>query len=388
MKRNFVYLLALVTFLSACAPAAETIAEESQSVPQSAVAPQETPLPAELEAPILESPSIIDIEMLDEVFGWALTEEHIIRSDDGGVTWYDVTPANLADAGYLVYADFFDADHAWVQFPDMNKYPNGGKLYRTADGGLTWESFATPFSGGVIKFIDESNGWIMADLGVGAGSMAVSIFKTSDGGKSWNRVYTNDPNLTGAAETLPLGGIKNIILPLDADTAWVGGVVYAPGEVYLYRSDDGGATWFHINLVLPEGSADSELSLLGIRFLSDTDGVLAIRMTSEIPQILVYSTDNGGNSWSLLPVTFDGYGFLETPSASEMIFYTAGQFHVTKDAGESVAQVTPDIPFADSIRDMSFVNSQSGWVIAEDASSARILYKTTDGGATWTALTP
>lgn len=170
----------------AAAATATAAAEEFQPSPQSAVVPQDTPLPNEINAPVIESPSIINIEMLDEIYGWAVTEENIIRTNDGGVTWYDVTPASLANAGYLVYPNFLNEATAWVQFPDMNRYPNGGKLYRTTNGGATWDSFNTPFSGGALHFTDEQNGWMLSDLGVGAGSMAVSIFQTGDGGATWN----------------------------------------------------------------------------------------------------------------------------------------------------------------------------------------------------------
>ncbi|MBI2333703.1 MAG: hypothetical protein HYU84_16385 [Chloroflexi bacterium] len=398
MKR-ILFSLIIVVLLAACGPKVEqhpsveatelgleatATLEESQATPPPAIASQNTPLPAVAEAPIIESPSIINIEMLDEINGWAVTEENIIRTNDGGVTWYDVTPGSLADAGYLVYPDFFDVNTAWVQFPDMNKYPNGGTLYRTVNGGLTWESFATPFSGGSLHFVDANNGWMMADLGVGAGSMAVSVFQTSNGGKTWTHTYTNDPNLAEASDTLPLGGIKNMIVPLDAETAWIGGVVYAPGQTYLFRSDDGGKTWFNINLVLPENTAESELSVLGMAFISPLEGLLALRITSETPQTIVYITEDGGNTWSQSPVAFEGYGILETPSASEMIFYTADQFYVTNDAGATVQQVTPDVKFGDSVVDMSFANSQTGWIV----NSAQALYRTEDGGATWSALIP
>lgn len=402
MKRFITLALLLSVLINACAPEAQatqvpeliqptatpTGTEEPQVQPLALETPQGTPLPPAIDAPLIESPSILNIEMLDEVFGWAVTEEDIIRTNDGGATWYDVTPPDLVDAGYLVFIDILDAERAWVQSPDMNRYPNGGMLYRTRDGGLTWETFDTPFSGGSIHFLDENNGWVMADLGVGAGSMAVSIFKSADGGATWDRVYTNDPNLEGAGESLPLGGIKNFILPLDGTTAWVGGVIYAPGAVYLYRSGDGGNTWSNIELVLPEGSAESELNVVDIEFISPTDGLLAIRKSAETPEILVYRTTDGGNTWDRLDVDFTGYGILETPSSAELIFYAADQFYVTNDAGATIRQVTPDIPFGTSIVDMSFVNSQTGWVVFADANGMRILYKTTDSGATWIQQAP
>ena len=66
--------------------------EEPQVAPQSALQPQGTPLPAAIEAPIIDSPAIVNIEMLDEVFGWALTDENIIRTNDGGVIPHQAPP--------------------------------------------------------------------------------------------------------------------------------------------------------------------------------------------------------------------------------------------------------------------------------------------------------
>jgi photosystem II stability/assembly factor-like uncharacterized protein len=349
---------------------------------------EETPLPEVSSAPLIEAPSIINIEMLDEVNGWALTDENIVRTDDGGVTWYDVTPAKFADAGYMVFPEFFDANIAWVQFTDMTAYPNGGTLHHTTDGGLTWESFPTPFSGGVFHFIDEQNGWIMADLGVGAGSMAVSIFQTSDSGRTWNRTYTNDPNLEGAGESLPLGGIKNIMIPLNEQTLWVGGVVYAPGTVYLFRSDDGGKTWAQVELTLPEGAGESELGVEDLRFISRTQGILKLRIASTSSRVVLYTTGDGGDTWSPLSTTFEGGGILDVPSAEEMIFYTADQFHVTTDAGRTFNTLTPDVKFGDTVIDMSFADSKIGWIVTADLNNERALYKTTDGGSTWTVLVP
>lgn len=393
MKKILAILFGTSLFLSACAPATPAVetlqetatvaaTEEVQAEPQAALTVQETPLPAAVEAPIIDAPAIINIDMLDEVYGWGITESEVVRTNDGGVTWYNVTPQDLADAGYLVFSDFFDADHAWIQSPDMNKYPNGGTLYRTRDGGLTWESFATPFSGGAFKFIDEQNGWMMADLGVGAGSMAVSIFQTEDGGASWQRMYTNDPNLEGAGDSLPLGGIKGVLLPLDDQTAWVGGVVYALGEVYLFRSEDSGKTWNSVELELPSGASKSELGIDGILFVSDTRGVLRVRVSSATPETILYATDDGGETWSQLPVTFDGSGYFDVPSANEIIFYTNNTFYISNDAGETFTETVPDIAFGDSIIDLSFANATTGWVITAEY----VLYKTTDGGATWTVL--
>ncbi|MCB0101653.1 MAG: hypothetical protein H6635_10685 [Anaerolineales bacterium] len=397
--KKLLYFIVLGSLLSACGPQVTenpieseglfTPTAEATNAPEEAAAQlaSEEALPAIAEAPIVESPVILNIEMMDEANGWALTEQNLIRTDDGGVTWYDVTPQDLREVGYFVYFNFLDTNHAWMQLPDMNNLPNGGTLYRTSDGGLTWEAFATPFSDGLFHFIDEQNGWMMANLGAGAGSNAVSIFKTRDGGETWERTYTNDPNLEGAENTLPLSGIKYFIVPLDVDTAWIGGVVYAPGETYLFRTDNSGATWSNINLVLPENVTNSDISMLGIVFVSQSDGLLALRITSDTPKTIVYRTANGGNTWEQLPIEFDGYGQLSTPSDTEMVFYMDSLFYVTDDAGATIQEVTPDVLFGDTIIDMNFVNARVGWVVTED-DNGRSLFRTEDGGATWTQQLP
>ena len=403
MKR-ILFSILLVMLITACAapetqtetalgatksqPAATPTMEEGTSVPQSTVAPQGTPLPVEIAASVVESPSIISIDMMDEVYGWAVTEDNIIHTNDGGATWYDVTPPGLTEAGYSVFPEFLDVTHAWIQVVDPNNYPNGGTLYRTSDGGLTWAMFATPFSAGDMEFLDANNGWILADLGVGAGSMAVSVFQTNNGGETWIRVYTNDPNLEGSEETLPLSGLKIMLVPLNMKTAWVGGVIYAPGTVYLFRTDDAGKTWFDISLILPGEAQASELGVEMIQFLSPKQGMLALRMTSAKPQTILYTTNDGGNTWGLLPVTIPGIGRFAVPSAEEIIVYADSRFHVTDDAGTTFDVVDPDIAFGNSITSMSFVNSKTGWVVTTSPTGRRILYKTTDGCQTWFPLIP
>ncbi len=404
MKKYFSFLF-LLSFITACAaPTTETTplpepiateaalveatATEPQVTVQSALAPENTPLPAVVEAPLIDAPSLIFIEMLDEVYGWGVTETEIVSTNDGGVTWYNVTPPGLTDVGYSVFTDFLDTSHAWVQTVDPNNYPNGGTLYRTSDGGLTWEAHETPFSAGDMEFMDENNGWMMADLGVGAGSMAIAIFQTTDGGATWTRTYTNDPSLEGAGDTLPLGGIKVMMVPLDMNTAWVGGVVYSSGSTYLFRTDDGGKTWSQVTMMLPANAQSSELTIEQVKFFSPTQGFLVIRLTSTTQETIVFTTSDGGETWDPAPASLPNSGVLEIPSAQEIIFYYNNQFYVTKDAAQTFEIVDPNIAFGESLTDMSFANASTGWVITTSPTNQRTFYKTTDGGLTWFPLIP
>ncbi|HZD41400.1 MAG TPA: hypothetical protein VE131_11795 [Terriglobales bacterium] len=349
----------------------------------------DTPSPPEIAAPRVETPALLDIHFLNELDAWGVTETQIVRTNDGGLTWYNVTPPDLAETGTTVETFILDKDHAWVQKPDFNNFPNNGLLYRTADGGLTWSIASTPFSGGDLSFIDQQNGWMLADLGVGAGSNAVAVFQSGDGGATWVRTYTNDPNDPGAGDSLPLGGIKSGLVPLNMQTAWVTGVIYASGTVYLYRTDNGGQTWSQVNLALPAGAENSELGIDRdqMQFVSADNGFLVIRMAGEQTQSAVYVTNDGGDTWTLTPTLIPNAGSSDFLSAQEAIIYNGEQFYVTHDAANTWATVSPNIVFGDSFGTMDFVNSNTGWIVTV-TENHHSLYRTDDGGATWSAVIP
>ncbi len=383
----------LLSLLTACSmPGLQNLEPQDspviQNTSEAALAVENTPLPAEINAPIVDAPSMISIDMIDGIYGWGVTETQIVRTNDGGVVWYNVTPPGLAETGYSVFTEFLDANHAWVQIPDPNNFPVGGTMYRTSDGGLTWTPSATSFSGGELSFLDANHGWMMADLGVGAGSMAISVFQTSDGGATWTRTYTNDPNIDGAGDTLPRAGLKQVIAPINMNTAWIGGVVYATGSVYLFRTDDGGKTWFHINLPLSEEAKLSDLSIEEVKFVSPSQGFIFLRVMSDSIKTLIYVTEDGGNTWTLAPSELPVVGQLEILSEQGIILYTNDQFYVTRDAAKTWSIVTPDVAFGEFLSNMSFAGPNTGWVITTDLADHRALYKTADGGSTWFPIIP
>ena len=59
----------------------------------------DTPSPAGLNAPLIESPVLVKIRFLSELDGWGVTETQIARTNDGGITWYDVTPPDMTETG-------------------------------------------------------------------------------------------------------------------------------------------------------------------------------------------------------------------------------------------------------------------------------------------------
>ena len=386
MKR-ILGILFLLSFLVACnAPVStpEALAEPSTLIPDTA-----TPAPPEINAPLVQSPELIKIQFLNPRDGWGVTATQIVRTNDGGVTWYDVTPPELGEAGYDVDWFFMDNDHVWLQLADFDNYPNAGFQYRTTNGGITWNKIDTPYSDAHISFVDPNDGWALADLGVGAGSNAVAVYQTTDGGATWMQKFINDPNQADASESLPLGGLKGGLVPLDMQTAWIYGVIYAPGTPYIFRTDDGGATWSSVTLPLPTGAENAEVGIEQMSVVSANVMFLKMRALSDSSNLVIYVSNDGGDTWSLTPTLIPGGGDADFLSDGEMIVYNREQFYVTHDAAKTWSIIPPDIKFGDSFSGMDFVTTNIGYVISSNSDTNHTsLYRTDDGGATWFPVIP
>ena len=346
----------------------------------------ETPTAVPINAPIISPPDLVTINMLDEKNGWGISDTNILRTIDGGVTWYQVGPPKISALGYSVIADFINTQEGWVLVPDPTNMLVG-TLYHTSNGGGTWNSFSAPFGGGVLHFLDPKQGWMMASLGAGAGSMGVAIYQSSDGGATWTQTYTNDPNQQGAGDSLPLGGLKDGLTPLDMKTAWVGGITYAPGTIYLYQTLDGGHSWNLIPVQVPSGYDQAELETTGPKFPTLDTAYLPVTLTSQNGELLaVYSSHDGGKTWLLTPTLIPQGGSMNFVSVEDGFVWNGTEFYVTKDGAQTWKIVPPDVGFGDSFSGMDFVTPSIGFVLTADASGARGLYKTTDGGATWNVL--
>jgi hypothetical protein len=154
MKPNLLFvfsILLLALLLSACGPfwqvnplppgtATASLAPNvvSPTVTSTPLLPTETPIPpAETPAalPVVASPAITSIDMLDDMDGWAIGEAYVLRTMDGGATWLNTTPAGLTSVGFSATSFFMNATTAWLVLPSAD-YTNG-TLYHTADSGMT-----------------------------------------------------------------------------------------------------------------------------------------------------------------------------------------------------------------------------------------------------------
>lgn len=404
MKRLLLIALPWIVCLAACSrsggqdlplePSPLAPATPSQVEPQATPTTAAAPLPAP-DRPVLASPDLIRVEFLDDLNGWGTATNgsgSILRTVDGGRTWYDLTPPGNPPIGYSSTLAVVDGLHAWLLLPNADYFTGG--LWRTSDGGLNWDVIQVPFGGGSLQFLDESTGRMLADRGAAAGSQAVELFQSADGGRNWTSVFTNDPSRPGAASSLPLGGIKTGMTFLDASSGWVTGSQPVDGEIYLYRTRDGGSLWTQQELPLPAGYESNQYILSAPVFFG-LQGILPVRIYApgEPVQLTFFNSTDGGETWTgnpsltaaLIPGAFQ-YSFAD--AARGFAWDGSSSLMLSWDGGRTWEQGSSRLVPVDQLVQVQVVPSGTAWALTRDDDGRAQLYRTSDGGYTWNALLP
>ncbi len=187
-----------------------------------------------------------------DIRGNVSTGKGVYRSLDGGEGWEMV---GLEDAGNIGDIEVHPRDPETV-FAAAMGHPFGKNqergVFRSTDGGDTWEKvlFLNDSTGAQSLAINPRNPreiyagmwraerkpWAVIS---GAEMPSGGIWKSSDGGDTWERLENGLPDGL-------VGKTSVAVSPADPDRVWA--LLEAPGDAEgLYRSDDGGESWRQIN---------------------------------------------------------------------------------------------------------------------------------------------
>jgi photosystem II stability/assembly factor-like uncharacterized protein len=225
------------------------------------------------------------------------------KSTDGAMTWSSVFDKEGTSAiGSIAVANsnpgviFVGTGEACIR----GNISHGDGVYRSLDGGKTWKNMGLHDSraiGRVIIHPTNPDIVFVAALGHPFGpNQERGIFRTTDGGKNWERVLSKDEN-TGGIDVAFDPRNPNILFAAlwqARRTSW-GMSSGGPGSG-LYRSNDGGSTWKHLEAHgLPKGPYGK----IGIAVAANSDRVYAL-IEARDPDGGLYRSDDAGGSWRLI----------------------------------------------------------------------------------------
>ena len=343
---------------------------------------------------------MLSIHMTTATDGWAVgqvpTGRIVLQTSDRGMHWQNVSPQVAPTSISSTY--FAGSADAWlatgVPGDSANNSTTTVTVYSTHDSGRTWQSgvpFSVPGGGpGSMDFIDAQHGWMMVGLGAAAGSEAVEILQTVDGGMHWQQVSLTSgyPNQSTPG-SLPFSCDKTDIGFSDVNTGWAAGACPG-GPIFLFVTHDSGRTWQRQTLPPPPGYAANLFSQCQCAFdppvfFSSRAGVFDIQIYEATPSSYLYVTADGGATWTprKLP-TLPSQGEVNFTDANDDWMTDGKQVYSTHDGGQSWVSVG-QLPISGDnlVGGVDFVDTHDGWL-----TDGKQIYVSRDGGKTWSAIAP
>jgi photosystem II stability/assembly factor-like uncharacterized protein len=223
------------------------------------------------------------------------------KSTDGAFTWASVFDKEGTSAIGSVAVSASDPNTLYVGTGEAcirGNISHGDGVYKSVDGGKTWKNTGLHDSRAIGKVLVNPRNpdiALVAALGHPFGpNTERGVFRTLDGGKTWDKVLYKDEN-TGAVDLAFDPKNPNIIFATLWETRrspW-GLQNGGPGSG-LYRSNDGGTTWKKLDdKSLPAGP----WGRVGVSVAANSERIYALIQANEGG---LYRSDDGGDTWQLV----------------------------------------------------------------------------------------
>jgi len=173
----------------------------------------------------------------------------------------------------------------------------GDGIYKSEDGGNTWKNMGLKTSEHLSKIIIHPNNsnivWVASQGPLWSKGGERGVYKTIDGGKTWKRTLGDD-EWVGATDLLIDPRNSNLLYAATWQrhrtvAGYMGG---GPGTA-IYKSTDGGETWNKLSNGLPK----SNMGKIGLAMSPQKPDVIYAAIELDRRKGGVYKSENQGNSW-------------------------------------------------------------------------------------------
>jgi photosystem II stability/assembly factor-like uncharacterized protein len=305
------------------------------------------------------------------------------KTVNGGLTWQNVWPQDAPGAVGAIAIDGHDRNTVWAGTGEPNlrndiSYGNG--LWLTRDGGLHWRNVGLAQTWAISRIIvDPTNSrrvWVAAIGNPYRDSTARGVYRTTDGGRTWQRTLYLGPS-SGASD-----------LAIDSRNP---ATVYAGIWQFrrrpwnfssggpldgIFKSTDGGATWRRLRA---NGLPDGVMGRIGLTVAGHR--VYALIQSKEG---VMWRSEDAGAHWRLMTRDtlvnqrpFYMSRLAVDPSNPDKVFFSSEDLIETRDGGVTYRDVLGAVH---QDHHGLWISRDGRRIIEADDGGAPI---SIDGGTTW-----
>ena len=225
------------------------------------------------------------------------------KSTSGGIKWTPIFEKEITASIGAVAIQQSNPSVIWVGTGEGNPRNslNGGYgIYRSLDAGKTWQLMGLEKTRHIHRIIvDPSNPNVVYAGAIGSPwgeHEERGVYKTTDGGKTWNRILFNNIK-TGTADLIMDPSNPNKLFAAMWEHKRDPWFFKSGGKGSgLYMTHDGGETWKKITD--KEGFPKGDLGRIGVAISrSNPDVVYAL---VEAKKNALYKSEDGGFSWKMI----------------------------------------------------------------------------------------
>lgn len=230
------------------------------------------------------------------------------RSKNGGASFEPIFDKQVQSIGVVAVDPVEPEKIIWVGTGEIwtrNSVSTGDGLYKSTDGGINWKNVGFKKSERISSIEINPNNHDEVYVGIlGAlwgDSEERGVYKTTDGGKTWKQILYTDA-ATGCSDVVMDPNNSNILYASMWEfrrTAWSfnsGGKKSA-----LYKSTDAGKSWHKIHNGFPSG----KLGRIAIAVApSDSNRLYSVLETEKDSDKGLYRSDDAGKNWRHLNADF------------------------------------------------------------------------------------
>ena len=294
---------------------------------------------------------------------YVINQTSISKSVDGGANW---TMANSGLPANYIAALGIDSQISGTVYTGVSGGGvQSGGVFKSTDGGTTWQRSVVPHGGGVEGLAIDPQ--VPATL---YGWNAQGLYKTSDGTASWETLSpANDSRVSSL-----------VVDPYDSNS------VYGLNSSGLVKSTDGGVTWSPANSGIPknwyEGALAADPQTIGILYtwsnLYDASGPKLFKTTDGAANWNPANSGLQGNNVSSLVIDPKNTSNLYAATSG----YAASGLQVTAifasvDGGAHWSLLSPGLPGQLALNGLALSPQDSN-----------LLYAATSGGTFALTMAP